>query len=255
MKAPKGYWKADADARDAFMKLATYINFVDPSVTDEMIASSWALLQKGGLPSGGNGSKDALAIVKQQAEMDPMLKKCHSTLSSGSCKKYIAGEWEEWRRLVCGNSSKGTSCEATAAAKGVAALTGIPVKLYEFLGGEPPWQTSKHVIQHLEKWATDAGGSCKYDPGSTLTVCTGLKSKTHFGRGGTTLGSVLLTDKFPSRRFLDHEAEHMRQWNHYVNQTKFWPTFLVYYLDQPFNECENRYEKQAEAVGKTYYYC
>ncbi len=45
----------------------------------------------------------------------------------------------------------------------------------------------------------------------------------------------------------------MRQWNYYYSQTKFWPTFLVYYLSQPTDPCENVYERQADAMGNTYH--
>lgn len=77
-------------------------------------------------------------------------------------------------------------------------------------------------------------------------MCSGLKSGVHFGRSGQTIGSILLTDKKLADLtpdFLNHEAEHMRQYHYYQSLTDFWPVYFVYYLDQPSNPCDNIYEK------------
>ncbi|WP_327589046.1 hypothetical protein OHA25_20055 [Nonomuraea sp. NBC_00507] len=47
---------------------------------------------------------------------------------------------------------------------------------------------------------------------------------------------MTLTDKplaQKDRKFIEHEAEHMRQFNHYYKYTGFWLAFLVYYLAEP----------------------
>jgi hypothetical protein len=47
-----------------------------------------------------------------------------------------------------------------------------------------------------------------------LIVCHGLP-RWAFGRGGTTLGSVYLTDSAISARVLEHESVHRAQWRRY----------------------------------------
>ncbi|GAA3790050.1 hypothetical protein GCM10022226_06170 [Sphaerisporangium flaviroseum] len=122
-----------------------------------------------------------------------------------------------------------------------------------FLAETNPSLTNKQFHDALVKWAKKEGATCEKDKVTGLTVCSGLKSGTHFGLSGTTLGDVTLTGpplKNLSRTFLNHEAEHMRQWNFYYNQTNFWPTFLVYYFAQHIepagDSCANIYEQQAE---------
>jgi hypothetical protein len=62
-------------------------------------------------------------------------------------------------------------------------------------------------------WGTALGGFRVFRH-EGLVVCHGLP-RWAFGRGGTTLGGVYLTDTAISRRVLEHESVHRAQWRRY----------------------------------------
>jgi RHS repeat-associated protein len=209
-----------------------------------------------GLPSGGNtSSKELAAAIRQQQKLSADLKACHDTLPKPSCKDLIIEEWQEWRELVCGSTPN--NCKTSGLVETIASLTGMPLPLFKFLASTSPFLSDKEFNAALIKWAKSQGShvSCNKDGPTGLTVCSGLKSGTHFGRSGMTVGGVLLTGpplSKLSRDFINHEAYHKTQFDWYYRQVHFWPTFLVYYLTEPLNPCHNEYELQAEKRGVTY---
>ncbi|GII62115.1 hypothetical protein Skr01_22000 [Sphaerisporangium krabiense] len=213
-----------------------------------------------GLPSGGKGvsSKKVFRALKSARDLFQTLKACHSHLGSKGCKVVIAAQWAAFMSQVCDRNMITGQCIPTKVGS-MLGVFGIPIKLMAFLYETNGGLTKEQFHEALLKWAKKEGATCEKDQQSGLTVCGGLKSGTHFGNSGTTLGDILLTGrplKNISRTFLNHEAEHMRQWNFYYNHTKFWPTFLTYYFAEMINKfgdiCDNIYERQAEKKGKTY---
>ncbi|MGW5264392.1 DNRLRE domain-containing protein [Microbispora sp. NPDC004025] len=213
------------------------------------------------LPSAGEPGKKYHVSAKSLAsawrankKMLKTLQDCHSQLSTQACKEKIASDWRNWREWMCDNADS-RPCSPSNVAR-AASVWGLPLELTMFLVNTPPWISMKEFNKEVKNWAKSRGGTCEKDSGTGLTVCGGLTSGLHFGRGGTTIGSVFLNkwnlaDLSPI--VIRHEAEHMRQWNYYYSQTKFWPTFLVYYLSQPTDACQNIYERQADAKGNTYH--
>jgi len=88
-------------------------------------------------------------------------------------------------------------------------------------------------------WARLCGATIGFDERSGLYVCTGLRWG--FARGGTTIGGVFLTNRWPSDRLLRHEAVHADQW------ARFGVGFAVRYLVEEMRNpglC-NRFEIEA----------
>ncbi|MEU8110447.1 RHS repeat-associated core domain-containing protein [Nonomuraea muscovyensis] len=243
---PPGFWELGEEARQDIIDLAY------DGASPQMLNSLWRDMKKAVAAGGKSVSRQEIQrAMSQNAKLGWNLQKCHSHLDNKECRKLIEEEWEGWRKLFCGNSKYTTSCTATPVAKLVAKATDIPVKLFEFLGTQPPWITLADFSHRAVSWAQKHGATC--NPRGILVVCTGLKSGVHYGREATTIGNVVLTGEKPGPAFLNHEAEHARQWDWYYRRTGFWPTFLVYYLDSSIiDECKNVYERQAEAVSKTY---
>ncbi|MFD8530740.1 LamG-like jellyroll fold domain-containing protein [Streptosporangium canum] len=210
-----------------------------------------------GLPGSSKGVSNKRLFSSLQAgkRLQDALDKCHSHLDKKECRELVAAAWHNWREWMC-EDPDARPCKPSNVAR-AGKVWGLPLKLTMFLVNTPPWLNDKKFKERLIKWAKKEGANCVYDKPTGLTVCSGLKSGEHFGRGGTTLGSVTLVNYQLyelSREFLKHEAEHMRQWDHYYGQTNFWPTFLVYYLREfsVFGACDNIYEQQADAKGKSY---
>ncbi|MEV0197847.1 LamG-like jellyroll fold domain-containing protein [Nonomuraea sp. NPDC050691] len=247
---PKGFWDLDKKAREEIIQMAY------AGVSTERLDALWRKMKMASSASGASRNVSRAEVERalvQNEKLEFDLQKCHSHLDDKGCRKLIEDEWESWRRLFCGNSRFTPSCTATPAAKAVAKISGIPVKLFEFLGTQVTFISNAEFNKRLVRWARDQGGKCSNKGPGTLYVCTGLKSGVHFGRAATTLGNVVLTGNAPSPSLLKHEAEHARQWNWYYSRTNYWPTYLVYYLDQDkLNPCNNKYEQQADAVSATY---
>ncbi|MBB6352248.1 RHS repeat-associated protein [Nonomuraea muscovyensis] len=243
---PPGFWELDEEARQDIIDLAY------DGASPQMLNSLWRDMKKAVAVGGKSVSRQEIQrAMSQNAKLGWNLQKCHSHLNNKECRKLIEEEWEDWRKLFCGNNKYTTSCTATPVAKLVAKATDMPVKLFEFLGTQPPWITLAEFNHRAVSWARKHGATC--NPQGVLVVCTGLKSGVHYGREATTIGNVVLTGERPGPAFLKHEAEHARQWDWYYQRTGFWPTFLVYYLDSSIiDACKNLYERQAEAVSKTY---
>ncbi|MEV7807695.1 LamG-like jellyroll fold domain-containing protein [Microbispora sp. NPDC088329] len=212
-----------------------------------------------GLPSGGKGasSKKIIAVLKQQGKFIGALEKCHDHLAEARCKNLVQKQWEVWRSALCNPLQAG--CKLRPEVRAVAFLAKLPVALYEFLGSTDPTISNAEFNKRLLAWAkkesAKAGGSCDQDKKTGLTVCSGLESGWHFGRSGTTIAAVTLTHDPLSKQtpeFMAHENQHRIQWNWYVGQTGFWPTFLVYYLSAGVSACTNVYEQEAELKGQTY---
>ncbi|MBX6166889.1 MAG: DNRLRE domain-containing protein [Thermobispora bispora] len=212
------------------------------------------------LPSAGEpgkkygvSAKSFAAAWRANKKMVKDLEECNSHLSSEECKQKIAADWFNWREWMC-DDPDAHPCQPSNVAR-AASVWGLPLELTMFLVNTPVSISMKQLNKEVVKWAKSRGGTCEKDSGTGLTVCGGLTPGLHFGRGGTTIGSVFLNKKNLaelSPNLIAHEAEHMRQWNHYYKYTQFWPTFLVYYLSQPVDPCENVYERQADAKGSTY---
>ena len=71
-----------------------------------------------------------------------------------------------------------------------------------------------------------------------LLVCVGVP-RWAFGRGGTTIGAVYLTHDKVSRRVLEHEDVHRRQWKRYGL------AFPLLYLAAGADPHTNRFEIEA----------
>ena len=71
-----------------------------------------------------------------------------------------------------------------------------------------------------------------------LFICTGLP-KWAFGRGGSCIGGVYLTDHNDGPLVLEHEAVHRQQWK------KYGMLFPVLYLLAGRNPLTNRFEIEA----------
>ncbi|WP_170991221.1 DNRLRE domain-containing protein [Herbidospora galbida] len=263
------YWGMNEDARMRY--LAGY----NPSMSDEehFLAALDAMAETNdfagldwmlsGLPSGGKGvkGKDVAKAWKAQKKLDTELEHCRYVLSEGKhkkdseCQRRIEDAWEEWRSLFCGNSIKSGPCRFSVAATWLSEATGMPKALYEFLGSTMPWISYDKFEERLIAWAEKQGGYC-HDAPRNITICSNLVSGVHFGRGATTLGSVILTAKPYSRIsqiLLNHEYVHTKQFHDMYAYTNYWPTFLVFYLNEPlWDPCDNRYEKEAERAGNTY---
>lgn len=95
-------------------------------------------------------------------------------------------------------------------------------------------------------WAQLCGGTIGFDDRSGLYVCTGLRWG--FARGGTTIGGVFLTDRWPSVALLRHEAVHADQW------ARFGVGFAVRYLVEEMRNpgSRNRFEIEAGLVDGGY---
>lgn len=78
-----------------------------------------------------------------------------------------------------------------------------------------------------------------------LIVATGLPSWS-FGRGGTTVGGVYLTDHNVSPAVLEHEAVHRRQWR------RFGLALLPLYYASGIDPLRNRFEIEADLVKGGY---
>nr|WP_230594150.1 MULTISPECIES: hypothetical protein [Rhodococcus] len=79
----------------------------------------------------------------------------------------------------------------------------------------------------------------EFDEPSALFVASGMRYG--FGRGGTTIGGVYLTNSNVSRRVLRHEAVHADQWARYG--IAFAARYLVEEIRRP--GAKNRYEIEA----------
>ncbi|MFG1824478.1 DNRLRE domain-containing protein [Microbispora bryophytorum] len=204
----------------------------------------------------GASPKSVFNALKANKKLQQSLQSCHAELSSQSCKELIAREWLNLREWMCQDVTT-HPCAPSNIARTASKVGGLPLELTMFLANTSPLLSMKKFNQEVVKWAKSEGATCGKDAPSGLTVCSGLTSGVHFGRGGTTVGSVFLVHA-PlynlSRTLLNHEAEHMRQWDFYYRQTGFWPTYLVYYIyDNPLDPCVNTYEQQAEKKGNTYH--
>lgn len=67
-----------------------------------------------------------------------------------------------------------------------------------------------------------------------------------FGRGGTTVGGVLLTARTPSEAILEHERVHRRQWR------RFGLALIPLYLMAGRAPRTNRFEIEADLVKGGY---
>ncbi|KAB8183905.1 hypothetical protein FH608_048595, partial [Nonomuraea phyllanthi] len=235
MEPPKGFWATDKAVRKSVVEL------IYKGATEEIITRMWARLQIGGLPA----ANATLKIAEAQADMEVTLSQCRESLRSDDCQKLIKEKWEEFRSAICENPSSG-KCTPTKELKD----SGYPVELYKFLGSQPPGQTNAKFTANLIKWAEEHGKGCSKS--GILTVCTGLRKTKHFDGDAMTLSSVMLTDKKPAADLLRHEAVHARQWATYNKGSDYWPTFLVYYMAEGKDPCENRFEQQAGKAGRPY---
>ncbi|MGI5287197.1 LamG-like jellyroll fold domain-containing protein [Nonomuraea polychroma] len=253
---PNGFWKIDKRITNDMIKWA--YEGVAPEEMDDV----WDAVTSIPVPAAGKGGVSEYEIyqaLKKSKEIDKALLECHSKLDTTECRQEIAMQWHEWRDWMCrGNPIEGP-CKLSDVGKLVGYYVGREVVLY-LVNADPSW-TLKKFNEETLKWArSQPGAQCGRDAPTGLMVCSGLTEGVHFGknRAGMTLGNVVLTNRTASewRRdfpaFLNHEAEHMNQYEWYYQRTKFWPTFLVYYLDQPYEACKNVYEQQAEKKGKTY---
>ncbi len=255
------YWKMSEEARNL------YLQNYNPMMTkqENQDLAVWAMMQTkdikgldhiiGMLPSGGNGvtGKQLYSAYQQGQKFSKALDDCHEHLSSKKCKQLIAQEWLNLREWLCEDTTV-KPCKPSSVAR-ASSVWGLPLKLAMFLANTNPNLSYDKFMLAVERWAVSEGGHCNTNPTTGQKVCSGLQSGVHFGRGGTTVGNILLIDNAtPTKILLDHEAEHMRQWQFYYNQTHFWPTFLVYYIrnTDPLDPCVNIYEREADQKGNTY---
>ncbi|GIH29558.1 hypothetical protein Aph01nite_78680 [Acrocarpospora phusangensis] len=233
-----------------------------------------------GAPKGAS-AKEYYGLMKQQQKARETMASCQAKIEKGidasACKRLIRGEWNKWRGIFCkdgffapeGDWECNLRDVAVYGSWTAAVLKGefLPLKLVKFLASQDPTLPDSVFTRRLIAWAEKEGGkgmNCRFHDEYHMTVCSGLKSGVHFGRGATTLGSVMLTSKplhvwnlTTSRdyivTYMAHEARHTRQWqDYYVAGGNFWPTYLVFYLWEGPNECTNLYERQAEDAGNVY---
>jgi hypothetical protein len=95
-------------------------------------------------------------------------------------------------------------------------------------------------------WARLCGATIGFDERSGLYVCAGLRWG--FARGGTTIGGVFLTGRWPPAALLRHEAIHADQW------ARFGPGFAVRYLFEEIRNpgSRNRFEIEAGLANGGY---
>ncbi|MEV4400233.1 RHS repeat-associated core domain-containing protein [Nonomuraea sp. NPDC049607] len=262
MQAMDGFWTVEKKIRQEI------IDFVYDGAPEEDVRALWKALWSFALPSGGDGKKvtrlQVTRALKATYELDQRLSSCYQQMQTDKCKQEVRYKWLEWRDLFCRGEVGDGPCQLSDVGT-IVGNGGIGRRLVLFLVNADPTWSSKTFEKKLIAWATKEHGTCEKHAATGLTVCSGLTKGLHFGRGGTTLGNVTLTgyDSQGNRRspdwfdknqpeFLRHEAEHREQWYHYYNITKFWPTYLVLYLDQPIEACDNLFEQQAEKKGNTY---
>lgn len=85
-------------------------------------------------------------------------------------------------------------------------------------------------------WGTALGGRVRRRDG--LIVVDGLPDWA-FGRGGTTIGGVYLTNRLTGQEVLEHEAVHRQQWK------RFGLAFVPLYLAAGQDPLRNRFEVEA----------
>ncbi|MEU1390715.1 MULTISPECIES: RHS repeat-associated core domain-containing protein [unclassified Nonomuraea] len=255
-KNMKDFWKRSAAERDRWTAVAPYISESDYEIVWK--AAKDVSKSRKAMKAYATFAKNVAAGKTVRIELT--LKRCDNdkSLRTSDCKKLIKREWENQKAKLCAAITNTPDCGGANLTTVVASVFGMPVDLFAFLAKQPDNLTLGELSTRVRDWAAKVPGvKCSWNSATGLNVCTGLE-KSYYGRGGITIGHTYLTGKeawqvSPGR--LKHEAKHMEQGYWYANRTGQWYAFLVYYLNEPLDPCKNNYERQADAVYKTYSEC
>ncbi|WP_108724619.1 LamG-like jellyroll fold domain-containing protein [Streptosporangium minutum] len=260
-KRMKDFWNRSAAERDMLMKAYDALGG-----DEDALAKLWSAITK--ITSSKN-SKEKKSLDKFLAHLaagggaadpisDPELRRCHTKLQTKECRDLIAKTWKQYKIKTCLLLTGSPFCGGATLQAAVTEFFGVPRPLFEFLVSLPEKMTTYQLKKAMVLWAESHHGKCNFDTPTGLVVCSGLESN-YYPRGGITIGDVFLTGKEPqqiSRDVLIHEHEHKKQWNKYFSKTGLWFAFIVYYIDQPLNACDNQYEQEASAPqGSRKYDC